>query len=216
MTNSLSAHKPYGHEETNEPFMTMKNIICLLLISLALLAGAGCLAKDQDASASASPSTSNLAVPTANLPEGFKLLAVLPGENSNLNMTDYITEFLGPDEIGQANNVSVGIYKWKNEDGSYDLDDAKITLIKLSDEEHAKAAISNFKSQDDYKRLLAKNAPIFGNATVNGHETLEIKDVKGDNTIRFLYLWNVGNTTVLVEGNEDRSQSLELASASGL
>jgi hypothetical protein len=195
--------------------MTMKNIICLLLISLVLLAGAGCLAKDQGASASASPSTSNLAVPTANLPDGFKLLAVLPGENSNVNMTDYITEFLKPEEIGQA-NVSVGIYKWKNEDGSYDLDDAKITLIQLSDEEHAKAAISNFKSQDDYKRLLAKNAPIFGNATVNGHETLEIKDVKGDNTIRFLYLWNVGNTTVLVEGNSDRSQSLELASASGL
>lgn len=195
--------------------MTMKNIICLLLISLALLAGAGCLAKDQDASASASTSTSNLAVPTANLPDGFKLLAVLPGENSNLNMTDYITEFLGPDEIGQA-NVSVGIYKWKNEDGSYDLDDAKITLIQLSDEQHAKAAISNFKSQDDYKRLLAKKVPIFGNATVNGHEILEIKDVKGDNTIRFLYLWNVGNTTVLVEGNSDRSQSLELASASGL
>jgi len=215
MTNNLSAHKPYGLEETNGPSMTMKNIICLLLISLALLAGAGCLAKDQGASASASPSTSNLAVPTANLPDGFKLLAVLPGENINLNMTDYITEFLRPDEIGQT-NVSVGIYKWKNEDGSYDLDDAKITLIKLSDEEHAKAAISNFKSQDDYKRLLAKKVPIFGNATVNGHETLEIKDVKGDNTIRFLYLWNVGNTTVLVEGNSDRSQSLELASASGL
>lgn len=195
--------------------MTMKNIICLLIISLALLAGAGCLAKDQGASASASPSTSNLAVPTANLPDGFKLMAVLPGENPNMNMTDYITEFYGPDEIGQT-NVSVGIYKWKNEDGSYDLDDAKITLIQLSDEERAKAAISNFKSQDDYKRLLAKKVPIFGNATVNGHETLEIKDFKGDNTIRYLYLWNVGNTTVLVEGNGDRSQSLELASASGL
>lgn len=213
MTNCLSAHKPYGLEVTNSPSMTMKNIICLLLISLALLAGAGCLAKDPEASAS--PSTSNLAVPTANLPDGFKLLAVLPGENSNMNMTDYITEFLGPEEIGQT-NVSVGIYKWKNEDGSYDMDDAKITLIQLSDEEHAKAAISNFKSQDDYKRLLAKNAPIFGNATVNGHQTLEIKDVKGDNTIRFLYLWNVGNIAILVEGNSDRSQSLELASASGL
>jgi hypothetical protein len=130
-------------------------------------------------------------------------------------MTDYITEFLGPDEIGQA-NVSVGIYKWKNEDESYDLDDAKITLIKLSDEGHAKDAISNFKSQDEYKRLLARNLPIFGNATVNGHETLEIKDVKGDNTIRFLYLWNVGDIIVLVEGNGDRNQSLELASASGL
>jgi hypothetical protein len=215
MTNALSAHKPYGLEGTNGPFMTMKNTICLLLISLALLAGSGCLAKDPEASASASPSTSNIAVPTDNLPDGFKLLAVLPGENSNLNMTDYITEFLGPDEIGQA-NVSVGIYKWKNEDGSYDLDDAKITLIKLSDEEHAKDAISNFKSQDEYKRLLARNLPIFGNATVNGHETLEIKDVKGDNTIRFLYLWNVGDIIVLIEGNGDRNQSLELASASGL
>ncbi|OPY55280.1 MAG: hypothetical protein A4E49_00476 [Methanosaeta sp. PtaU1.Bin112] len=191
----------------------MKNTICLLLISLALTAGAGCLAKDPGAAAS--PSTSNPAIPTANLPEGFKLLAVLPGENSNLNMTEYIEEFYGPEDIGQA-NVSVGIYKWKNEDGSYDNDDAKITLIELSDEDHAKAALSNFKSQDDYQRLLARNLPIFGNATVNGHGALEIKDIKGDNSIRYLYLWNAGNIAILVEGNGDRSRSLELASASGL
>ena len=195
--------------------MTMKNIICLLLISLTLLAGAGCLAKEPGASASASPSSSNLSLPTANLPEGFKLLAVLPGENSNLNMTDYINGFYGPEEIGPT-NVSVGIYKWKNADGSYNLDDAKITLIRLSDEAHAKAALSNFKSQNTYKKLLARNVPIFGNATVNDHEALEIKDIKGDNTFRFLYLWNAGNIAILVEGNGDRSQSLELASASGL
>lgn len=215
MTNCLSAHKPYGLEGTNEPSMTMKNIICLLLISLALLAGAGCLAKEPGASASASPSISNLAVPTANLPEGFKLLAVLPGENSNLNMTDYIKGFYGPKEIGPA-NVTVGIYKWKNADGSYDLNDAKITLIELSDEAHAKAALSNFESQADYKNLLARNVPIFGNATVNGHEALEIKDIKGDDTIRYLYLWSSGSTAILVEGNGDRNQSLDLASATGL
>ena len=39
---------------------------------------------------------------------------------------------------------------------------------------------------------------------------------KGDKSIRYLYLWNKGNVVALVEGNNDRSKSLELASASGL
>ncbi len=186
--------------------MTMKNLICLLFISLVLAASAGCLAKDPLASAS------NPAVPTENLPDGFKLLAILPGENSNLNMTDYIKDFYGPEEIGPA-NVGVGIYQWSDPGQGYD---AKITLIQLSDEEHARAAVSNFKSQEAYQDLLARNVPIFGNATVNGHEALEIKDIRGDNSFRYLYLWNSGSIVALVEGNSDRSKSLELAGASGL
>jgi len=190
--------------------MTSKNIICLLFISLVLASSAGCLAKDPVGASTSSP-----AIPTENLPDGFKLWAVLPGVNNNLNMTDYIREFYGPENIGQA-NVSVGIYKWMTPDGSYDNDDAKITLILLSDEEHARSAVSNFKSQKTYQNLLARNVPIFGNATINGHDTLEIKDIKGDRSIRYLYLWNKGNVVALVEGNNDRSKSLELASASGL
>jgi len=38
----------------------------------------------------------------------------------------------------------------------------------------------------------------------------------GDGSVRFLYLWNVENIVLLVEGNQDRSQSMELASATGL
>lgn len=190
--------------------MTMKNISCLLFISLVLAASAGCLAKDPGASASVS--ASNPAIPTANLPEGFKLLAALPGENSNLNMTDYITDFYGPVNIGPA-NTSVGIYQWTDPGQGYD---AKITLIQLSDEEHARAAVSNFKSQKTYQDQLARKLPIFGNATVNGHDALEIKDIRGDNSIRYLYLWNTGSIVALVEGNNDRNLSIELADASGL
>jgi hypothetical protein len=186
--------------------MTMKNIICLLFISLVLAASAGCLAKDPGASAS------NPAIPTKNLPDGFKLLAVLPGENSNMNMTDYIKEFLGPEGIGPA-NTSVGIYQWSDPGQGYD---AKITLIQLSDEGQAKAAVSNFKSQKTYQEQLARKLPIFGNATVNGHDALEIKDIRGDNSFRYLYLWNTGSIVALVEGNGDKNQSLELASAAGL
>jgi len=187
--------------------MTMKNIICLLFISLVLAASAGCLAKDP-----VGASASNPAIPKENLPDGFKLLAILPGENSNLNMTDYIMDFYGPEEIGPA-NVTVGIYQWGEPGPGYD---AKITFIQLSDEEHARAAVSNFKSQKTYQDLLARNVPIFGNTTVNGHDTLEIKDIRGDNSIRYLYLWNAGSIVALVEGNGDRNQSLELSGASGL
>ncbi|MDQ1261568.1 MAG: hypothetical protein QG575_749 [Euryarchaeota archaeon] len=185
----------------------MKNITCLLLISLVLASNAGCLAKDPVGASNANP-----AIPKENLPEGFKLLAALPEMDNSVNMTDYIRGFYGSEEIGPA-NTSVGIYQWGNPGENYD---AKITLIQLSDEEHARAAVSNFKSQETYQDQLARNLPIFGNATINGHDTLEIKDIRGDNSFRYLYLWNTGSIVALVEGNSDRNQSLELASASGL
>jgi len=187
--------------------MTSKNIICLLFISLLLASSAGCLAKDPAGAATANP-----AVPKENLPDGFKLLAALPEMDSNVNLTDYIKDFYGSNDIGPA-NTSVGIYQWGKPGENYD---AKITLIQLSDEEHARAAVSNFKSQETYQKLLARNLPIFGNATINGHDTVEIKDIRGDNSIRYLYLWNTGRIVALIEGNNDRSQSQELASASGL
>lgn len=187
--------------------MRSKNIICILFVSLLLASSAVCLAAD-----SASPATANLTVPKEGLPEGFKLLAALPEMDSQVNMTDYIKAFYGELDIGPS-NVSVGIYQWGKPGESYD---AKITLIRLLDEEHAKSAISNFKSQETYKDQLARGLPIFGNATVNGHEVLEVRDIRGDNSIRYLYLWNAGSTVTFVEGNGDINQSRMLANAAGL
>ncbi|MDQ1283530.1 MAG: hypothetical protein QG666_1322, partial [Euryarchaeota archaeon] len=155
-------------------------------------------------------STAIPAVPNENLPEGFKLLAALPEMDSSVNMTKYIEDFSGEKDIGPA-NVSVGIYKWGNPGESYD---AKITLIQLSDEEHAIAAVSNFKSQ--YEDMLKRGLPLFEIATINDHEALQIKDIRGDNSIRYLYLWNIGSLVALVEGNQDKNQSSELAAATGL
>jgi hypothetical protein len=187
--------------------MRSKNIICILFISLLLASSTVCLAAD-----SASGAALNPAVPKVGLPEGFKLLAALPEMDPHVNMTDYITEFYGEKDIGAA-NVSVGIYQWGKPGESYD---AKVTLIRLLDEEHARAAISNFKSQKTYKDELARGLPIFGNATVNGHEALEVRDLGGDNSFRYLYLWNAGSIVSLVEGNGDKNQSLALANSTGL
>ena len=187
--------------------MRLKNFICILLLFLALAASSGCLAENK-----ASPSSADLAVPKEKLPEDFKLLASLPEMDPTVNMTDYIKGFYGAKDIGPA-NASVGIYQWGKPGEAYD---AKITLIQLLDEEYALSAISNYKSQSTYKDLLARGLPIFGNATINNHETLEIKDIRGDESIRYLYLWNTGSIVALVEGNGDRSKSLELASATGL
>jgi hypothetical protein len=187
--------------------MRSKNIICLLFISMVLASSSICLAKDL-----AGATTSNQAVPKENLPDGFKLLAALPEMDSSVNMTDYIKEFYGSEDIGPA-NTSVGIYQWGKPGESYD---AKITQIQLSDEEHAKAAVSNFKNQKTYQDQLARGLPIFGNATINGHEALEIKDIRGDNSFRYLYLWNRGSIVALIEGNNNKNQSQELARASGL
>ncbi len=189
--------------------MRSKNTICILFISLLLASSTVCLAED-----SASPSNANPTVPRTMLPEGFKLLAALPEMDSHVNMTDYITAFHGEKDIGPS-NVSVGIYQWVPKPGEESYD-AKVTLIRLLDEEHARNAISNFKSQEDYKEQLARGLPIFGNATVNDLEALEVRHLRGNNEFRYLYLWNDGDLVVFVEGNDDKAQSLELANATGL
>ena len=170
---------------------------------MVLASSAGCLMEDQ-----AGTSTLNLAVPKDNLPEGFKLLAALPEMDNSVNMTDYIDDFNGEAYIGPA-NVSVGIYQWSEPGKSYD---AKITLIQLSDEAKANNAISNFK----YDKMLARGLPIFSNATVNSHKSLQINDIRGNNSIRYLFLWKSNRLVTLVEGNDNRNQSLELAEATGL
>jgi hypothetical protein len=106
----------------------------------------------------------------------------------------------------------VGIYQW-DEPGlnSYD---ARITHILLFDEEKADNAISNFKSQ--YDEQVARGLPILNNVTINEHPSLLIKDLRGDNSIRYLFLWKNDNLVTLVEGNDKMNQSLELAEASEL
>jgi hypothetical protein len=187
--------------------MRSKNIICILFISLLLASSTVCLAVD-----SASGTVTNPAVPKVGLPAGFKLLAALPEMDHHVNMTDYITEFYGEKDIGTA-NVSVGIYQWGKPGDSYD---AKVTFIGLPDEEHARSAISNFKSQKTYRDELARGLAIFGNATVNGHAALEVRDIRDNYSFKYLYLWNTGNIVSFVEGNGDKNQSLELANSTGL
>lgn len=183
--------------------MRSKDIVCVLFISLVLASSIGCLAKETSVTAEG-----NLAMPRENLPEGFKFVASLPDPDGRVNMTDEIEDFYGELDIDPVDpaNISVGIYKWADS-----VLDAKITMVRLSDEEKADNAISNFKSE--YDEMVARGLPIFGNATVNGHPSLQIKDVRGDNSIRYLFLWRAGSLVTLVEGNQDRNQSLELAEA---
>lgn len=188
--------------------MRSKDIVCVLFISLVLASSIVCLAKETSGTAEG-----NLAMPRENLPEGFKFVASLPDPDGRLNMTDEIEDFYGELDIGLVDpaNISVGIYQWADMGLAYD---ARITMIQLSDEEKADNAISNFKSE--YDEMVARGLPIFSNVTINGHPSLQIKDVRGDNSIRYLFLWRASSLVTLVEGNQDRNQSLELAEAAPL
>ena len=183
--------------------MISKKAICVLFISLMLTAILGCVAQE---------TTGSLSVPTKNLPEGFKLAAVETKFTKGVNMTDEIKDFYGAKDIGMI-NATVGRYWWGDPGTTYV---SKITLISTSDEAHAQAAMSNYVSQPDFQTPPYKGIPRFSYALVNDHNTTEIRDAVDDNSLRYLYLWNNGNIVVLVEGNGDRSMSLELASATGL
>ena len=183
-------------------------IICVLFISMFLASVMGCLAED------GSGSDANPDLPRTMLPDEFKLLAALPEMDSNVNMTDYITKFYGEKEIDPV-NISVGIYQWEAEEGVQPYD-AKITYMRLADEEGALSAIYNFKNQTDYNEQIAKGIDIFGNATINEHDALEIRHIQDSKNFKYIYLWNNMDLVVLVEGNDDRNQSLQLASATGL
>lgn len=183
--------------------MISRKAICILFISLVLTATLGCVAQEK---------TSSLSVPTNNLPEGFKLAAVETESTKGINMTDEIKDFYGAEDIGKV-SATVGRYWWGDPGTTYV---SKITLISASDEAHAQAAISNYQSQPDFKNPPYKGIDRFANAVVNSHNATEIRDAVGDNELRYMYLWNKGNIVVLVEGNGDRSKSLELASVTGL
>jgi hypothetical protein len=190
-----------------EATMKSRNIIYVLFILIALSAASICAAEETADSATASAT-----VPEDNLPAGFSLLAVNTASTQGINMTEEIEDFYGAEDIGPA-NATVGIYTWGELGKSYD---AKVTLISLEDVECAEAAISNYKSLPEFKNPPYRGIDRFSTATVNGHEVTEIRDAVGGTSLRYIYLWNNGSTVVLVEGNGDRSKSLELASATGL
>jgi hypothetical protein len=182
-----------------------KSYAVFTVLMLMLTALSGCVAQEK-----ASASTGH--VPVANLPEGFKLIAVLGENTQGINMTDEIKKFYGTRDIGPV-TAEVGKYQWGTPGENYD---AKITVIQAQDEDHAKVAVSNYRSLPEFQKDPFKNVKRFSTAVINGHDALEIRKSVGDSSIRFLYLWNTGSTVVLVEGNDDRSKSLELASATGL
>ena len=183
--------------------MKSKNIVCILFISIALLSVSAYAAEN---------ATASLSLPTKNLPGGFKLLAVQTATSEGVNMTEEIQDFFGAKDIGPW-NATKGIYVWAPLGQGYD---SKITLLMLSDEEHAKAAISNYMSQSKYQLPPYRGIDRFSSAIINGHNTTEVRDTARGDSLRFLYLWNNENTVVLVEGNDTRSKSMELASATGL
>lgn len=183
--------------------MPSRNINYILFISIALMAVSSCVAEE---------TADSSAVPKDNLPAGFSLLAVKTVSTQGVNMTEEIKDFYGAEDIGPA-NATVGIYTWAPLGEGYD---SKITLIQLQDEEGAKAAVANYKALPEFENPPYKGIDRFSTAIVNGHDVTEIRDAAGGKSLRYLYLWNNGNTVVLVEGNGDRSKSLELASATGL
>jgi len=189
--------------------MRLIEMICVLSISVLLASIMGCVADESENSIKANPD-----IPRTNLPDGFVLLAALPEMDPNVNMTDYITEFYGEKQI-EPLNISVGIYQWEAKDGGQTYD-AKITYLRLPDEEQALAAIDNFRSQEDYTEQIARGLEIFGNATINEHNALEIRHIQNNKSYKYIYLWNNVNLVALVEGNNDRNQSLQLAIATGL
>jgi len=93
-----------------------------------------------------------------------------------------------------------------------------VTLIALKDEDHAKAAVSNylenFKSSNTV--MLPGNRSLIRSATVNGHDATEIGRITGDSRIQYLYLWNNRTIAVLVEGNYEENTSMKLVRATGL
>jgi hypothetical protein len=183
--------------------MKSRNTICILLLSLGLIAASAWAEESVTISAS---------VPTKNLPEGFKLLAIQTASTKGVNMTDEIKDFYGAEDIGPV-NATIGIYVWAPLGQGYD---SKITLLTLKDEEHAKAAVSNYMSLPEYQKPPYKGIDRFASAVINGHNATEIRKEAMMDSLKYLYLWSNNNTVVLVEGNGDIGKSRDLASATGI
>jgi len=144
---------------------------------------------------------------------GFAFRGEINASTPWINMTDELKEFYGANDIGTV-NASIAYYIWGQPGVDYD---AKITIIEAKDEAHAQAAVENFRLQPKYEKPPLFGVDRFGTAQVGGQDVLEIRDTAGrDQILRYSYLWNTGETAFLVEGNGNRSQSLELASAIAL
>jgi hypothetical protein len=172
------------------------------IFAMAVLLATGCMDREEI--------SSDFGLPTDDLPEGFKLIAVLNDSTPGVNMDNEIEDFRGHEDIGKV-KATVGIYQW----GDWGDYDARVTIIECDSFGHAQAAISNYLSHPKFENPPFKGVDRFSNAIVNGHEVTEIRDRVGDD-IRYLYIWNDENIVVLVEGNSDRAKSLELASATRL
>jgi len=183
--------------------MKSKYLICLALAALAFTMIAGCVAEEKTVSSY---------IPAKDLPSEFRLLAIKDNTTPGVNMTDEISDFYGSRSIGQV-EAAKGIYVW----GTMGVDyDAVVTVIKCQDEEHAKVAVSNYRSLPRFEKPPFEGVDRFSTASINGHDVLEIRKGVNDKALRFLYLWNNKNMVVLVEGNSDRGASQNLGKETGL
>ncbi|MCJ7444455.1 MAG: hypothetical protein MUO26_07995 [Methanotrichaceae archaeon] len=186
--------------------MRLLYVICI--VSLMFLAIPGSMA-EENTGINVVPS-----IPKENLPVGFKLIAIKNASTQGVNITQEIKDFFGAEDFGPF-NATIGTYSWAPL-GTLGTYDSKITLLSLADENKAKAAISNYMSLPKFKKPPYKDVNRFSSAIINAHNATEIRDAAGIDELQYLYLWNNGNVAVLVEGNGDRSNSLELASATKL
>jgi hypothetical protein len=180
--------------------MSLKYAVCMLIIAATVL-NLGCISSDEAGG-------EGPRVPTENLPEGFTLVAVIDGDTQGINIEDEIADFRGDEDIG-AVRAAIGIYQWAEMGTGYD---SKITVMDCEDEAKAEAAVSNYVGQPKFEKPPFVGVDRFSTAVVNGREVTEIRSAVGKE-LKYIYIWNDGNQVVLVEGNGDRAESLELASA---
>jgi len=183
--------------------MSLKYAVCMLLIAGAIMA-AGCL-NDEKAGGEAA------GVPTENLPQGFSLIVVIDESTPGIDMEDEIADFRGDEEIGTV-EATVGKYRWGEMGRDYD---AIVKVIDCQSESMAEAAVANYMAQPDFENPPFAGVDRFSTAVVNGRQVTEIRDKVGKE-LKYIYIWNDGSRVVLVEGNGDRAESLQLASATGL
>ena len=184
--------------------MNLKCAVCMLLIAGLVLA-AGCISSEKKGGEEAA------GVPTENLPEGFSLIAVIDDSTQGIDMEDEIADFRGDEDIG-AVEATVGKYQWGEMGVDYD---ARVTVMDCENEAKAEAAVANYKAQPKFEKPPFVGVDRFSTAVVNGRQVTEIRDKVGGE-LKYIYPWNDGSRVVLVEGNGDRAESLQLASATGL
>lgn len=183
--------------------MNLKCAVCMLIIAGLVLAS-GCLSTDEAGGEAA-------AVPTENLPEGFSLIAVVDGSTVGINMEDEIADFRGDEDIGRV-NATLGKYQWGEMGKDYD---ARVLVIDCETEAKAEAAVANYLAQPKFENPPFVGVDRFSTAVVNGRQVTEIREKVGKE-LKYVYIWNDASRVVLVEGNGDRADSLELASATGI